>query len=176
MTDLADLDAVLDRFDTTGCVVTTAHGGVRDGCFVSFVAPASIEPKRLLVLTSHENLTHDLVSASGIVAVHVLGAGNTDWVHLFGRTTGREVDKLAGLRWRTGVTGAPLLEDAVAWVEGRVLTSLDCGDHTARLVEPLSAVLNDSTAPPLMVASLFQRGVIAPAAPERFWLREPEGG
>ncbi len=173
MTDLSALDAVFDRLDTSGCVVTSAHNGRKDGCFVSFVAPASLDPQRMLVLTSHENLTHDIVDASGVLAVHILGSGNLAWVELFGHKTGREVDKFAGLTWREGMTGSPLLPDAVGWVEGRVLQSLDCGDHTARLVEPLSAVLNDTQARPLTIFELFERGLVDPSDAVQSWLNRP---
>ena len=73
--DARQLSALLDRLDTTGCIVTSAHAGQVDGCFVSFVGPCSIHPKRLLVLTSHENLTHELVEHSGVLAVHPGAAG-----------------------------------------------------------------------------------------------------
>lgn len=161
--DERQLSAVLDRLDTTGCVLTSAHAGQVDGCFVSFIGPCSIHPKRLLVLTSHENLTHELVEHSGVLAVHPIARGQEDWVEYFGRQTGRDVDKFAAIGWERGVTGAPLLLGALGYVEGRVLNSMDCGDHTARLVAPVAAALRDADAVPLTIFELFARGLVQPS-------------
>ncbi len=164
MLDRKQLHGVLDRLNTTGCIITTAFEGRRDGCFISFVTRCSIDPPRLLALTSHENLTHDLMERSGVLALHPVGRGQADWLDLFGEQTGREVDKLARVAWTPGVTGCPLLDGALGYVEGRVLRSMDCGDHTARLVEPVAAELRDPEAVPLTVFELFARELIRPSA------------
>jgi flavin reductase (DIM6/NTAB) family NADH-FMN oxidoreductase RutF len=162
--DKKQLHGVLDRLNTTGCVVTSAFEGQRDGCYVSFIAPCSMDPARVLVLTSHENLTHELVEVSHVLAIHPVARGQEGWMELFGQTTGREVDKLAQVRWTPGVTGAPILNDALGYVEGHVLDSMVCGDHTARLVEPVAALLRDPEAVPLTIFELFAHGLIEPSA------------
>ena len=162
--DERQLNAVLDRLNTTGCIVTTAFEGRHDGCYVSFIAPCSMEPPRLLVLTSHENLTHELIDRSTVLAVHPVARGQEQWLEHFGYLTGREVDKLASIPWHAGVTGSPILDDALGYVEGRVIDSMVCGDHTARLVEPLAASLHDPAAVPLTIFELFARGLVTPSA------------
>lgn len=83
---------------------------------------------------------------------------------LFGHTTGREVDKFASVSWKPGLTGSPILDGALGYIEGRVLESMVCGDHTARLVEPLAAALRDPEAVPLTIFELFARGLVTPSA------------
>jgi flavin reductase (DIM6/NTAB) family NADH-FMN oxidoreductase RutF len=164
---LDDLEPLLDRLDTTGCIVTTAWEGRVAGCFVSYVTECNLDPPRLCVFTSHENLTHELVEASGVLAVHLLAAGDEGWVVPWGRRSGRDVDKLAGVRWRPGVTGAPILDGPLGWIEGRVIASLDCGDHTARVVEPVAAELRDERVAPLSVLQVFRAGAVPGRAPSR---------
>jgi flavin reductase (DIM6/NTAB) family NADH-FMN oxidoreductase RutF len=158
------LAAVLDRLNTTGCVVTTALNGRRDGCYVSFITAASMDPARLLVLTSHENLTHELLEQSGVLAIHPLARGQEAWLEQFGDRSGRWVDKLASVGWHAGVTGSPILDDAIGYVEGRVLRSMNCGDHTAHLVEPVAAALRRPSAVPLTMFELFALGLVNPSA------------
>jgi flavin reductase (DIM6/NTAB) family NADH-FMN oxidoreductase RutF len=165
---LRDLGAVLDRLTTTGCVVTTTHAGRRDGCFVGFVAPCSLEPLRLLVCTSHKNLTHELVDQSGVLAVHIVSRDQAAWVTHFGLQSGRDTDKFTGLAWHPGVTGVPILDDALGYLEGRVIASLDCGDHTARLVAPVAAGLRDREAVPLTMFEVLARGLQEPHVPPPF--------
>ena len=154
---MSDVPALLDRLDTTACVVTTTYEGRPAGCLVTYLTPASITARRprLVVLTSHENLTHELVGRSGVLAVHPLARGQDEWVRRFGLQSGRE-------------TGAPLLDDALGWVEGRVLDSMDCGDHTARLVEPLGAALRDPDAVPLRAAEIYALGLDGPRSSSLF--------
>jgi flavin reductase (DIM6/NTAB) family NADH-FMN oxidoreductase RutF len=163
--DEVELKALLDRFDTTACVVTSAFEGRRDGCLISFVTRCSIDPPRLLVLTSHETLTHSLVEQSGVLAVHPVARGQEAWVTAFGRRSGRHEDKFAGLVWQPGVTGAPVLSDAFGYLEGRVINSLDCGDHAARLIEPVMGALHAPDAVPLTVFEMFAMGLIDPSTP-----------
>lgn len=167
MPDAADqaLAAVLDRLTTTGCVVTTSFQGARDGCFVGFITPCSLNPLRLLVCTSHENLTHTLIDQSGVLAIHPVAREQIAWVEHFGHQSGRETDKFEGLLWQPGVTGCPILVDALGYLEGRVLASLDCGDHTARLVEPVAAGLRDRAAVPLTMFEVLARGLQQPHVP-----------
>jgi flavin reductase (DIM6/NTAB) family NADH-FMN oxidoreductase RutF len=167
---VSDVPALFDRLDTTACVVTTAHAGQPAGCLVTYVTPASVTAARprLLVLTSHENLTHELVERSGVLAVHPLARGQEEWVRHFGFQSGRTVDKFAGLAWQPGETGAPLLADAIGWLEGRVLDSMDCGDHTARLVDPLAAALHDPDAVPLRAAEIYALGLGDPRSSSLF--------
>ena len=155
------------RLNTTGCVLTSAHEGRADGCFIGFVAPCSMAPTRLMVFTSHENLTHELIERSGVLAVHPVARGQEFWVRHFGFQTGRDVDKLAGVRWRPGVTGAPILLDAIGYLEGRVIESLVCGDHTARLVEPVAAELRDGDATPLTMFEVLAWGLNEDSMPAR---------
>jgi len=161
---------LLDRLDTTVCVLTTAHAGAVSGCIVTYVTPASIhaERPRLVVLTSHENLTHELLGESGVLVLHPVARGQEDWVERFGFRSGRDVDKFAGLAWERGETGSPILAEALGWIEGRVLAAMDCGDHTARLVEPLAVSLRDAAAVPLRAAEVYAGGVDEPRAPSLF--------
>jgi flavin reductase (DIM6/NTAB) family NADH-FMN oxidoreductase RutF len=41
-----------------------------------------------------------------------------------------EPELLAGFALRPGVTGAPILADAAAWIECEVRQQVDCGSHS----------------------------------------------
>ena len=46
-----------------------------------------------------------------------------------------------------------------------MIASLDCGDRTARLVEPVAAELRDPGAVPLTMLDVLAAGVVEPCAP-----------
>jgi len=99
----------------------------------------------------------------------LLGRANAALVERFGLQSGRFADKFAGLRYRLGETGAPILDDVLGYVEGRVLQSLDAGDHTARLLEPVAAALPDRASTPLTSFEVLGRGLDRRSGPAGGW-------
>ena len=118
--------------------VTTVEGGRRNGLISLSAGSGGIvrEAPRVTISLTKYNLTHDMVLASGVFVMHLLG--NDDEVideslrilMTLGGASGRDGDKLASLRTKTGVTGAPILTDALAYVEARVCGSLDNVENT----------------------------------------------
>jgi flavin reductase (DIM6/NTAB) family NADH-FMN oxidoreductase RutF len=118
--------------------VTTASGGRSNGLISLSGGPASIVPElpRVMVGITKYNLSHDMIAASGVFAMHVLGNsedlidGSLGIIRALGGSSGRDGDKLVGLRTRQGVTGAPILLDALAYVEVRLTGSYDNDENT----------------------------------------------
>lgn len=130
---------MLDQLWAPIVAVTAAHGGRENGLISSTVVTASLLPEapRIAVLLSKANLTHDLARASGALAVHFL-PDDERGLELFcalGIRTGRETSKLDGIATAPGRTGAPILQEAVAYVEGHVAATHE--------VEPSTIVVAD---------------------------------
>jgi flavin reductase (DIM6/NTAB) family NADH-FMN oxidoreductase RutF len=72
------------------------------------------------------------VLAARAFALHLLPAEPADPSMAIFRTlglhTGSGTDKLTAIPWHPGSTGAPILEEALAFVEARVVSTLDGGD------------------------------------------------
>jgi len=124
--------------------ITSVHDGRANGQIAVAGLSGSILPEapRILVALWKANLTHDLILASRVLAVHLLPSApddtlraSLDILHTLGMRSGRDSDKLAMLSWRPGVTGAPILLDALTYVEGRVVTTLDGGEMTVFLAD-----------------------------------------
>ena len=91
-----------------------------------------------------------MVLESGIFAMHLLGNApdlidkSLDILMTLGGSSGREGEKLAGLRTKEGALGCPILLDALTYVEGRVVKSLDCDESTLFVADVVAAErLND---------------------------------
>jgi flavin reductase (DIM6/NTAB) family NADH-FMN oxidoreductase RutF len=152
-----DLDAFTDRLEHPLAVVTTSSpDGERAGCLVGFLTQCSIDPLRFVVCISKENHTFSVISRAGVLAVHLLGADQTDLASLFGESTGDRVDKFARCGWHTGPLGVPLLDECAAWQVVRILLRVDAGDHMMLVTAPVtggagsrSDVLTERDAGPL---------------------------
>jgi flavin reductase (DIM6/NTAB) family NADH-FMN oxidoreductase RutF len=124
--------------------ITTSHEGRANGQIAVSGLSASILPEapRVLVELWKANYTHDLVLASRVFALHLLPADPHDalaaslaLIRRLGFRSGRDVDKLADLSWRPGVTESPILADALTAVEARVVGTLDGGEMTVFLAD-----------------------------------------
>jgi flavin reductase (DIM6/NTAB) family NADH-FMN oxidoreductase RutF len=60
--------------------------------------------------------------------VNVLRQGQVELARRFGTRSGRDEDKLAGVRWYAGRRGAPILDDALAYFECELRETLPAGD------------------------------------------------
>lgn len=118
--------------------VTTVHQGRSNGLISLSGGPASIVPEapRAMVGITKYNFSHDLIEQSGVFVIHVLGSAealldaSVEIIRSLGGPSGRDVDKLGHLRTKPGVTGAPILLDALSYVEVRVTGSYDNDENT----------------------------------------------
>ena len=121
-------------------VVTAAAGEERDGCVVGFTTQSSIDPPLFMVCLSDKNRTHRIAQRADHLVVHVLPEDRRDLAELFGGETADETDKLAGVDWRPGPGGAPIVAGLGDWFAGRIVQRLDwSGDHTGFVLEPVAA-------------------------------------
>ena len=81
------------------------------------------------------NYSYNLVHESQSFAVNLLSEDQIEMVRRFGVVSGRQVDKLADSPCSVGVTGSPFLDEAVAYLDCRVVNSMDAGDRTVFLAD-----------------------------------------
>lgn len=115
-------------------VTTATAGGARAGLTATAVCSASVDPPQLLACVNRDAEAHDLFLASRVLAVCLLSAGQRDLAERFaGRTGVSGEDRFAAGRWTTLATGAPVLEDAPACFDCRVVDTFAAGTHTVFL-------------------------------------------
>ncbi|WP_411102957.1 flavin reductase family protein [Streptomyces sp. cmx-4-9] len=145
-----------DAMDGPMYVVTAAADGERAGCLVGFASQCSIDPPRFMVWLSTANRTYRVARQAPCLTVHVLRRDQHALAGLFGGRTGDEVDKFAGVEWRPGLEGAPVLADVRAWFTGRVEEQVPGGDHVGFLLSPAeqSPEATAADGPPLRFADV----------------------
>ena len=131
----AAVDAYTGRADYPLVVVTMAGAnGDLSGCLAGFTTQCSMQPPRLLVCISKLNHTFAVAETARAMAVHLLGAKQVDLASLFGEQTGDTIDKFQHCQWHTASTGAPILDECAAWLEGSIIDRLGVGDHEAFVI------------------------------------------
>jgi flavin reductase (DIM6/NTAB) family NADH-FMN oxidoreductase RutF len=146
------LDALV-RLSYGMYVVSSRVGDRMNGQISNALAQVTLEPPRVALSISKNELTHELIASSGLVGVSVLALTvPKETILLFGFRSGRDKDKFECVDHREGVTGVPLLvKDVVSVFEGKVVERVDLGTHTVFVVEVVDGrVVADG--PPLTYA------------------------
>jgi flavin reductase (DIM6/NTAB) family NADH-FMN oxidoreductase RutF len=141
---------VLSHFASGVTVVTTCVQDVCHGITVSAFCSLSLEPPLVLICIDRQAQAHTLLREAGVFAVNVLAEDGERLSRLF---ASREPDKFAQVRYTRGQTGAPLLSDALATLECRLVDQYPGGDHTIFIGEVVSGNAQDRAGPLLYYRS-----------------------
>ncbi|MFI8293409.1 flavin reductase [Streptomyces sp. NPDC085614] len=156
---------VLSRWPSGVGIVTTAGADGWHGMTASSFSSVSLAPPLVLVCLDRAIRSHRLLTRNGVFAVNVLGR---DHLALGRRFAGMEpgvTDRFAAGDWLPGATGSPVLTDAAAWVDCRVLHRYPGGDHTIFLGEVVAAGVPRLTSPLLFHSRSW--GQLADPLPDR---------
>jgi len=116
---------------TTGIYVLTVRaGGVQHGMSSSWATQVSGDPVLLMAAVDQQHFTHQMILDSGAFALNIVGAQNKHLEDYFYAAQSRRCDNLAPFALETGMTGTPLLRDAVASLDCRLVSTHPAGDHT----------------------------------------------
>ncbi len=126
------------------------------------------QPPTIAVSINKNNLTHEYIRESGVFSASVLCQDTPlAFIGHFGFKSGREMDKLKGIGFKIGETGAPVVLDyAVSFLEARVVNQVDLSTHTIFIGEVVNAeVLNDKTCLTYDYYQKTKRGTTPKTAP-----------
>jgi flavin reductase (DIM6/NTAB) family NADH-FMN oxidoreductase RutF len=84
-----------------------------------------------------------VVGDAGAFALNVLGKSQGAIAYTFFKPAKHEGDTLSGQTFRTGTTGAPILEACPAYIECRLVDRLENGDHSIFVGEVVDAGLTE---------------------------------
>lgn len=145
------------RFWSSGVsvVATTAknaRGLKYAGMTVSAFNSLSLEPPLILICLAKETTTTNAILDSRLFSVSILGG---DQAYLGDRFAGRidlpaNGDRFDGIPVETAVTGAPILRDALAWLDCRVHTLHDGSTHWIIIGEVVATGHKDEAISPLI--------------------------
>ncbi len=130
---VSKLDFSVIRDMSYGLYVLTSHDkDYLNGQIVNSVTQVTNDPVRLAVTISKKNLTHEFISKSKVFAISVLDDSTPkSFFQTFGFMSGRNVEKLANVQYKEGVTGCPVIvENALSALEAVVFKEIDLGTHT----------------------------------------------
>ena len=147
-----EVAALFRRLSYGVYVVGVAEGEQRDAFTAAWVMQTSFNPLLLALSINPGNASYPLLHTGGGFTVNVLKQGQQDLARRFGTRSGRDEDKLAGIHWHPGRSGAPILEDALAYFDCALAGRMPAGDHELVLGRVTEGKLVDRNAAPLTYA------------------------
>jgi ferric-chelate reductase [NAD(P)H] len=150
-------------------IVCSKKGDKLNGQLANTVFQVTSEPPTLGISINKKNLTHDFIDESKVFTVSVLDLSTPlPFIGRFGFRSGRDFNKLEGINYKLGQTGAPVvLENTVGYVEARVIKQMDVSTHTIFVGEITGAEILDEKQE-VMTYSYYQqvkRGTTPSTAP-----------
>ncbi len=122
--------AVMRHWPSGVTVVTMLAGTVPHGMTASAFTSVSIHPPLILVVVDKRWRSHDFLLAGGAFCVNILTQDQREVADRFAGRHGEVADRFAGLATVVAVTGAPVLSEALAWLDCRLDACHDAGDHS----------------------------------------------
>lgn len=122
-----------------------------NGYISNTIFQVTAEPPTFANCCSKNNYSSELIAQTGAFSVSILHQQTTtDIISRFGYKSGRDGDKMEGLELKQGETGVPIvLNDAIAFLECKVVNTIDLGTHIMFIGELVQASILDDTKEPL---------------------------
>ena len=124
-----------------GLYVLTAENtaGEVAAATVNWVTQASFEPPLIAVGVKADSHAHQLIKETKTFALNILGKEQAGLAYTFFKPAQKEGGKISGEAYTPGETGAPILENTPAFLECRLVESVEQGDHTIFVAQVVNA-------------------------------------
>ena len=147
-----DFKQVMRRWASTVNVITTKTDDLIYGLTATAFSSLATDPPEVFVSIYRKTRTYPLIVKSGIFCVNFLAA---DMSHISDKFAGRVADeeRFAGLKHHTEATGAPVLDDAVAFLDCKLVHAFEAADHTIFIGSVQAARVQKADEAPLLYFS-----------------------
>jgi len=147
-------------------IVSSGSEEYGNGFISNTVFQVTSDPPKFAAVCNKDNHTASLIQPTGCFSVSVLHSDTAPEIFgTFGYKSGKDINKMEGMEIRYGETGVPIvLNEAIAFLECRVVETYDVGTHLMFIGELVQADVLDKTRDP--ITYLHYRNVKKGVAPK----------
>jgi len=135
---------IMGMFATGVTVISIKNGDETWGMTANAVTSLSLDPPLVLVAVEKEGKTHPIISGAGQFAVNILAE---DQKEISDRYAFKGPRDFSNLDTKTAVTGSPIIEGSLGWVDCKTKEVLAGGDHDIFVGEILDGGAPESGSP-----------------------------
>lgn len=144
-------------FATGVTVVTTQLDGELHGMTANAVTSVSLEPLLVLVCVDKTADTHDILAQAGVFALSILSREQEELSNHFAKKETEGAHRLDEVPHHFAVTGSPILDGCLAYLDCRVVAQYPGGDHTIFVGEVVDAHEIGDEGPLLFCRGLYRQ-------------------
>jgi 3-hydroxy-9,10-secoandrosta-1,3,5(10)-triene-9,17-dione monooxygenase reductase component len=152
-----DLRDVMRGYPHGVSVLSVDVEGERMGVTVSSLVSLSLDPPLIGVSIGKQASCYELLRRAGRFAISILADDQEQLAQHFARGV-PPIAHWVGIATHEGELGAPLIDDALAWLECTTRHEYDAGDHTI-FVADVARAERDETKRPLIYIQGSYRGL-----------------
>lgn len=127
--DKKPLASALGRIPSGLFILTARNNDKETGMLASWVQQCSFEPPQVTVALSRERPVSVWLDLGAFFGLNILDDSQTDMIGHFGRGFSLDQPAFTGLETTRSERGLPVLEEALAYLECRVVDRFSAGDH-----------------------------------------------
>ena len=127
-------------------LIGSSDGEQRNAMTASWVSQLAMEPVLIGVGVEQDAVTKSLIERGGSFTVNLWSAEDTRVFVKFSKPATDDGDTLNGRPVRSATTGAPVFDEAIAWLDCEVRHTLELGTHTLFIGEVVDAAVLDDEA------------------------------
>jgi flavin reductase (DIM6/NTAB) family NADH-FMN oxidoreductase RutF len=142
------LNTVTWKIPNALALIGSRAGDERNAMTASWITQVSMEPVLIGVGVDQRAVTHRLIADGGSFTVNLWNADDTRVFVKFSKPATDDGATLNGRPVRAATTGAPVFDEAVAWMDCAVRHAFDLGTHTLFVGEVVDAAIQDGDARP----------------------------
>src|SRR5579872_5840706 len=145
---------IMGRFATGITVVTTAGSGGQGGLTANAVSSLSLDPALVLVAVDKRASSYAEIKTNGCYAINILSLAHEEISRRFSTPGPKD---FSGFKWKTAVTGAPILEESLGYVDCRLHEILPGGDHDIFIGEIVAGEAREEGEPLVYFSGKYHR-------------------
>ena len=127
-------------------LIGSRAGEERNAMTASWISQLSMEPVLIGVAVDNTAITHRLITDGGFFSLNLWNSEDTRTFVKFSKPATYADGALNGRAVHEATTGAPVFDEAIAWLDCEVRESLDLGTHTLFVGEVVDGAINDDDA------------------------------
>ena len=120
-------------------VVGCRQGEELNAFTVTWLSQCSFEPPMVMMAVRVDSRSHDMIQSDRVFSVSFLSTDQKEIAATFFKPPQREGNRFGDIPFHLGVTGTPILDDAIAAIECEVRVFIEEGDHHVVIAEVVEA-------------------------------------
>ena len=152
--DAATFRTVLGHFPSGVVLITAFDGAEPVGMACNSFTSVSLEPQLVLFCAAKSSTTWPRIQAAGKWAANFLDEDGEEICRLFAQ---KGADRFGQTPWHCGVSGAPVLDDAIAYIDCDFEAEYPGGDHKIIVGRVLDLDMREGARPLLFYKGSYSK-------------------